>query len=485
MKKNILFNVIYQFIYIVTQLFVISYTAKVLGASGVGEFTLALTYANYAILLAGLGIDKYAVREIAYNQNQHTIIGVLFKEILVLRLITFCVISIVYLLLFWGVNINNSLSIKFNIILIVSSAIDISWLFMGLEDMKSIVIKNTVIRIITVILLYIFVKSESDVAKCSLLLAISAAVGQSLLWLNMPVFIKESLWKIKGKISLGHLFNHLKGSFELFIPNLAIQIYVMLDKVILGNICGNYELGLYENACKLVDVTRVVQAAVIATTPTMSFLWAQKKLDKYKANIYSTYKNINFFVFPLCLGLMAISSNLVPWFLGDDFISIVPMMYLSSLFILTKSWSSILGDQVLMSSSNQSYYTVAVTVGALVDIVLNILLIKKFKAFGVLFASIVAEYIGMFIMLWAVYKLIGVSVKTLYTGVRKYLIISILMGLIVYYTGLIFNPSFAVTIIQILIGGLFYLVAMVMTKDKMVISFYKVIREKLRGNEFD
>ena len=472
MKKNVIFNSIYQLVYIATQLFIISYTSKVLGANGIGEYTLAYTYANYAILFGSLGFDKYASREIAHNQDDEDKTYIIVRDIFSLRVGTFLIVLLLYVFLFIFCGIDQSNSIKINIILILSFAVDISWFYTGLGKIDKIVVRNTLVRIATVFLLVLLVRDSEDVDEYTFTMCMSAIIGQIMLWSGVPI---RKIFSVRNneKKKIGRLKKHYHGALTLFIPTLAIQIYVMLDKIILGNVCGSYELGLYETSCKLVDITRVIQAAVTATTPAMTFLWARGKKDEYKKNIYNTFKYVSLCVFPLMMGLIAITPKLVPWFLGEDFLVIIPMMTVSALFILTKSWSSVMGDQVLMSSYNQKYYTIGVSVGAILDIVLNILLVKKYKSMGVLCASVLAEYVGMFIMLYAVIRKLDLQFKLLFEGVTKYAIISAFMGIVVFQFGRYLPNTFGGNAAQILMGGCIYCLALIITKDKAVRSIFK------------
>lgn len=476
MKKNILFNAGYQIIYILTQLIVISYASNVLGASGLGEYTLAIAYANYAILFAGMGMDRYASREIAYHRYDQMAITRIFKEIVLIRIITFSLISTLYYVLFWVLEINQSFSIKISIIMIFSYAFDISWLYMGLESMKDIVIKNCMVRVASVCLLIAFVKTPQDVDKCTLIMTTTVAAGNILLWKNIPKYI------IKNKIDLKvkEIIAHLRGAVAVFIPEIAIQVYVVLDKVILGNIAGNYQLGLYESACKLVDITKVVQAAIVATTPTLAYYLSSNKQKEFKDTAEKSFRIVNFFVFPLCFGIMGIAKNLIPWFLGDEFLCIVNMIYLSSLLVITKGWSSVLGDQMLMVSKQQKYYTIAVVSGAIVDIILNIVFIFKYGAVGVLFATVVSEYIGMLIMLISVKVKLNFKLQKLFGGTLKYMTCAIIMGIIVFKVGEYLPQKILGTIIQIIIGIVIYTIEMAVMKDETFYSLKKEFQMRIR-----
>ena len=243
----------------------------------------------------------------------------------------------------------------------------------------------------------------------------------------------------------------------------------------MGNVLGNYQLGLYEASCKLVDATALVQAAVVATTPTLAFLYANQKKDRFLEQAKKTFRMINFLAFPMCFGMIGIAANFVPWYLGKDMMEVVNLMYLSAFFILTKCWSCVFGDQILMVSQNQKYYTYGVVTGAVLDIILNILLIYPFQVYGVLVASLVAEYIGMIIMMQAVKKKIGISIKRLYKGTGKYLILSICMCILIYLVGLKTPISLLGTFMQVAIGIIFYFVILFFCHDENITQIRKIL----------
>lgn len=473
MKKNVVYNVVYQVIFIFTQFFTVSYLSNKIGAAGLGEYTLAVIYANYTVIFAELGISRYASREIAYCRENKEAVGVLFKEIMFMRICTYCAVTVIYYLLFFKMNLNNSNAVKINIILVLSYAIDISWLFIGLENLKVIVLKNSCIRVIMVFLIVLFVKNETHVFRSTAIIAISTAIGQFILWKDVPDYIRSNFFKKMPKGFLRDIRGHLIGAFSLFIPEIAIQVYIMLDKIILGNIAGNYELGIYEGACKTVEITRILQSAVTATAPTMAHYMACGKRREYMQNAYRSFSYVNFIVFPLCMGMIGVAGNMVPWFLGNDFLAAVPMVYLSAWFIVTKGWSCVLGDQILMTAKKQKYYTIGVSSGAVINIILNFILIFKYKSMGVLIASVIAEYLGMLIMLWAVVKKLDFQLKILYKGTVKYFLCAGLMGGIVYFMGSKLQPAVLHTILLVILGAVIYTLMMIFTKDRMLFEILK------------
>ncbi len=272
------------------------------------------------------------------------------------------------------------------------------------------------------------------------------------------------------KFKLKNIRYYIRNSISMFIPNIAIQVYVSLDKILLGNILGNYQLGLYEASCRLVDATALVQAAVVATTPTLAFLYANQKKEKFLEHIQRTFSLVNFLAFPMCFGMIGIAENFVPWYLGKDLMEVVKLMYLSAFFILTKSWSCVFGDQILMVSQNQRYYTYGVVTGAVIDIIFNILFIFPFQVYGILVASLIAEYTGMFIMMQAVRKRLDISVKNLYKGTGKYLACSVSMCILIHGIGSITPKSMIGTLMQITVGVIYYFVILFFYHDENILQ---------------
>ncbi|MFJ7679204.1 flippase [Peribacillus sp. NPDC097198] len=470
--KNYLYNLIYQILTMILPIVIIPYVSRIFGPDGLGSYALTNAYAQYFILFGMLGLSMYSSREIAYVRDDNDKLSRTFWEINLIRIITVGISFILYILIF-GIILDSSYKTLYIIqsLVILSSLADITWLFFGLEDFKSVVIKNTLVKVIGIVLIFAFVKNSSDVWLYALILAGTQLVGQIIMWLELPKNIYFVLPKIRDSI------NHLKFSIKLFIPQIAINIYTLLDKIMLGILVNESQVGLYDNSQKIIKLLiTVVTSVATVTLPKMANLYKNMKYEEFNNNVYKSFSFVSFLAFPMAFGLMGISSSFVPWFFGPEFTGIIPMFYIGSFLMITLGWSSILGNQILISIKRERQFTIAVSSGAIVNIILNFLLINKYEGVGTTISSVIAEFTGMFLMLYFIRDII--NIKKMFQPIGRYLVVSLLMFSAIWLISTKMSPTILSSFILIIVGGMIYLAMMILTKDENLKYAFKIVKSK-------
>lgn len=457
--KNYLYNLIYQILVIILPIITIPYVSRILGANGLGIYALTNAYAQYFVLIAMLGLATYSSREIAYVRDDDKKLSRTFWEINFLEFIMLGLSLVLYIILF-GLIVNSNYKTIYILqsFSILSSLIDISWLFIGLENFKKVVVRNILVKIIGVILIFILVKDSSQVWLYTLILGGTQLLGQVIMWFDIPKNIKFVLPKKEN------LMRHLKYSIRLFIPQIAITVYTMLDKVMLGILSNEAQVGMYDNSQKIIKIlVTVVTVLATVTIPKMTNLYKGREYKKFNNNVYKSFSFVSFIAFPMTFGLIGISRSFVPWFYGPGFEEMIPMFYIGSFLMISLGWSSILGNQVLISIRRETQFTIAVVAGAILNVILNIILIHKYEGIGTTISSVVAEYTGMFLMAYFLRDIL--DIKKLFKLSNKYLWSSLIMFAVILILNLNMNTTIMSTFIQFIIGCIVYLGIMILTKD--------------------
>lgn len=469
MKKNFIYNLLYQVFAMIIPLITIPYISRVLGADGIGEYTIANTYSQYFIMFGTLGLATYSSREIAYVRDEELSLKETFWQLVILRILTLGFTASIYFMIFILFNIKDNICIKISIINIIACMFDISWLFIGIENFKKVVIRNISIKLFSVFMIFAFIKNSNQVWLYTLIMSISQVIGLIIMWLDIPNEVKT--FNIKSL----RLKKHLSQSFAFFIPEIAIQVYTMLDKIMLGELTTSYEVGLYENSQRIIKLVSVITSAFVGVTiPKMSNLYYNGKDKEFKNMAYKTFSIVNLIVMPLTLGLLAISKNFVIWYFGDGFIGIEKLFYIGAFLIITLGWTSVLGSQVLVSMNRQKKMTIAVVCGAILNLLLNMILIKKYQSIGTTISSILAEYTGMLIMVFYLKDVL--NIKRLFKGVFKYFIASSIMAILVYLIGYLVKVSIIGTLVQIVFGICIYFTILLIYKDKNILFILESMR---------
>lgn len=445
--KNFLYNVSYQLLVIILPLITVPYVSNILGAQGIGDY--AFTYANsqYFVIFGMVGITLYGNRQIAYVRDYKEKLGNTFCSIYLLQLITTSISLILYLIFVLVFN-NGDYKLLYIAqgINIIAAMADISWLFIGLEQFKKTVVRNTIVKLASLASIFIFVKSADDTIVYTIIISLSALIGNLTFWLYVPKVIKLKKMKISG------LKVHLKASLALFIPQIATQIYVLLDRTILGVITDSVQVGYYENSQKIVKIILTIATAIgTVMMPKIANTVAIGDIKKVKYYIKNSFFFVSALSIPLMFGLMGVAKELSPWFFTDKFMGIENLIVISSSIILAISWSNVLGMQLLIPLNKTKEFTISVTFGAIINFVLNLVLIKRFGAMGACLSTIVAEFTVTTVQFYFIKDFI--NPKKLIKPVLLFIPAAIVMYIVVRIIGSSMGAGLLTNILQAL-GGM-------------------------------
>lgn len=473
--KNFLYNVSYQLLTLLLPLITVPYVSKILGASGIGDY--AFTYANtqYFVLFGMVGITLYGNREIAYVRDNPKKLKETFFSIYTLQLMTTTISLLLFSVFFIYLN-HNEYRLLYVVqgITILAALFDISWLFMGLEQFKKTVMRNTLVKLVSLISIFIFVKQPTDIIIYTAILSLSNLIGNLTFWAYIPKIFTLKNIKV-SKISV-----HLKASLALFIPQIAIQIYVLLDRTLLGVLSNTVEVGYYENSQKIVKIILTLATAIgTVMMPKIANTVASGDLDRVKYYIRNSFFFVSALSFPLMFGLMGIASQLSPWFFTDQFEGIDTLLIISSSIILAISWSNVIGTQLLIPLNKIKEFTVSVTTGAIINLILNLMILKYLGAVGACISTIIAEFTVTGVQLYFVRGFI--NIKQLISSSLIFLLPSILMYLLVSYIGGIMEATIVTNLVQVICGVIGYLV-MVEVSYRLIykMSFLKYIKKIIK-----
>lgn len=459
--KNYIYNLIYQMLTIVLPLITTPYLSRVLGAENIGIYGYTLSIVTYFVLFGTLGIAMYGQREIAYVQNNQTKQSKTFWEIVITRFITLTIASVTFYITFC---IRGEYTTYYTILLLelLANALDISWYYQGIEDFGKTVIRNLVVKILSLVCIFVFVKTQADLWKYMLIYVLANALGNATMWLYLP--------KMLQKISLKTLEfkKHIKPVLSLFVPQIATQIYVVLDKTMIGNITNNMsDVGFYEQAQKIVKTAMLVVTALgTVMNSRIANAFAENKKEDVKKYLMQAFNIVWMLGIPITLGIMAVSSNLVPWFYGEGYEPVIQLLIATSPILLAIGLNNVTGIQYLIQTKQQKNYTISVTIGAIVNVIFNFILINLIGTVGAAISSVLAEFtiLGVhFIYMRKDIKILDVLKLSI-----KYLISGLIMYVIVLNISKLISPSILNTFILIAIGAIIYFVILLILKDKFL-----------------
>lgn len=387
MKKNIFLNGFYQILAIVVSVINTAYISRTLGVERIGEYSYAQSIVTYFALLAVLGTSYYGQREIAYKKSDLAARNRSFSEILMFRIITVAFSLVLFFALIFS-RADNKLLYAAASLEIFAVVFDITWFFQGIENFFIIVLCNGSAKLLSMLGLFIFVKSEADLIKYVLIMQLTAIFGN----IGMLAFARGKVhWT---KLSRSFLKPHFVPAFSLFVSQAIISIYTVLDKTMIGLISkSDFENGYYEQSIKLIRaITALFTSLGAVFASRIAILWNQKDTKQLKAVLETSFRIVFALSLPMVLGVWLLASRVVPIYYGKGYDPVILLLQVQALLLPIVGCSNIIGIQLLVPTQNEKKLTYSAIAGSVCNVIVNLLLIPRLGALGASFASVAAEF---------------------------------------------------------------------------------------------
>lgn len=469
--RNYLYNVGYQVLAIIVPLITSAYVSRVLRPEGVGANAFTNSIIQYFILFASMGIGYYGNRQIAYVRDNRPKMAKTFWEIQIVKTIMTLVSIIAFeiFLIFYTRQFDYMVAQSLNL---VAVAFDISWFYEGVENFKVTVLKNSLVKIVSMIAIFLFIKGPYDVTLYIVVLALSTLLGNLTLWPD----IYRDLPKVK--IRSLNPWIHFGPMVELFIPQIATQVYVQLNRTMLGVMVNETASGYYQYSDNLVKlILALVTATGTVMLPHVANAVSHGDMKKVNQMLYKSFDFVSAVAVPMMFGLAAISLTLAPKYYGPGYGPVGPAMMIESIVILMIAWSNALGVQYLLPIHHQKQFTISVTVGAVVNIILNFPLIHFYGLNGAMWSTVLSEISVTLYQLIAVRGLL--SYRTLFNSLWKYLVSGVVMFLPVFWMNTHLKDSWLMMGLEVIVGVVVYGVMVILLRAPIVDEGKKLVQEKL------
>lgn len=471
-KKNYLYNLLYQMTSVLLPVLTIPYVSRVLSTDGIGINTVTYANTQYFILLGSLGISIYATKKIATIREKKDKLKKTFWEIFSIQF-TGCILAYMVFALTLGQSHKYGVFYMLQGFYILAAAVDISWYFLGIENFKNASLRSFFAKIISVILIFIFVKTRDDLWKYILINAGTMFVGQLIMWF----YVGKDMLKVKeiGKLKIAM---HIMPILALFVPQIATQVYTVLDKTMIDLFKGAVEAGYYDQSQKIVRILlSVVTSLGIVMLPRIANLFSKDDLNEVKKSLRKAFVVISFLSIPITFGLIGISDKFVPILFGNEFLSVIPLTKISPVLVIIIGLGNVFGTQYLLAIGKNKEYTASVCIGALVNFCFNLLLIPRFAAMGAVIATVSAELSIALIQFWFARVVFDFTwIKETY----KYWVSGILMLAIVRLIGNVTPISILFLVLQIAIGSLVYFISLIILRDKFLFEAIENVIDRIR-----
>jgi len=469
-KKNLFYSIANMLSGLLYPLVTFPYATRIMQADGIGQVNFFTSIVNYIILFVGVGIPVYATREIARVRDEEHLKNKTAIEILTLHLLLTVVGYIIVLGLCLFVP---KVQVNIPLFLIISSSIFFTtigceWFYQGIEEFKYITIRNLLVKIVSAILLFIIVKDKSDLILYGIITIIGSVGNNALNFLKLRQYISISIIK-STKLKP---FSHFVPSCKVFVLNLIISLYIDLNPIMIGFMKDVTAVGLFTAASKIAHLLLGIPLALQAVMlPRMSNLVYSQKRDEFNGLCQRIVDFIFTICFPLAMGLIILAPSLIFILCGETFSDAVLPLIIMSPIIPIIGLSGAFGWQILYPQGKENIVILATSVGAVSNIILNLILIPSLSYNGAAVSTLVAE---AFVTITLFIK--GRSylpIATFNSHYGKCIIGCLIMGVVCYCFKILEMPPYLEIIIIPIIGFIVYSLFMLfIVKDNFAQQTY-------------
>ena len=469
-KVNSIFNALYQVLSLIVPLITTPYISRVLGPGPNGEYAYYYSIVSYFVIFATFGFSDYGTKKIAELRDNKEEKTTHFFSILFSKLILgFICLSayIVTIFLIWG---NNTSAIKLLLIFsiyILSTIIDPVFFFQGEERFISICLKNLLLKITSTILIFIFVKQNTDLEIYALILAGSQILSILSLYLGIH---KSDLVKLNLKSI--NLLKCIKEAFPFFVPTLAVSLFTYLNQTFLGILIPDAnESGYFSQSLKIVTILSTLTSSIsIIMLSRISYLRSTNNEKEINNKIKKMFQAFWAITLPIIFGLCAVTDVFIPIFLGEGYQKCILIIYLLSPTIIFSPLNTLYGNIYYRPSNKIRIQTIAIFIASLLNIILSFALIPLYASIGASIARIVAEFIQVPILVYCARKFISAkktfiySIKPLISSIVMFIVLLALKFSIVS----IIKQKILLLFILILVGMIIYIIFGLIIKDSFI-----------------
>lgn len=471
-KKNLGYQTLYQILATCLPLITSPYLSRKLGATQLGIYSFTNSVVLYFTLFAMLGTVNYGTRSIAAVKEDTEKCGKTFWNIYLLQAGMATVATIIYLCYLVFICEENRLIAFIQMFQILNCFLDINWLFFGLEKFKVTVTRNIFVKAVCFILLFVLVKNENDLWKYAVLMVASNIISQLILWKNLPLFCKKAF-----HIDLPEIKRHIRPNLVLFVPLLAMSVYHVMDKTMLGIMSTKEQVGYYYNADKLVNIPlTIINGVGTVLLPRITYLLSNDKKIEANNLFCTSIEGVALASTAMSFGIAAVANEFIPFFFGKGFVASISIAMVLAPVLVAKGISNTVRTEFLIPNRMENKFLASVIAGAVTNLFANILLIPKLGGFGAAIGTLLAEIVACVWQIAATWRKVDLK-KTLLSS-SAFILFGGIMFIVVRYLARCLNIHIILTVFAEISAGFIIYVLLVLiylrvTKNPLLHAFIK------------
>ncbi len=474
--QNYIYSILYQLLIVFTPFITTPYLARVMGEETLNINVLTANLVQWFVIFGIMGVNHYGNREIARVRDNDEDRSKTFIEIFIMQLVSMIFSTALYFMFAFRVYPDLSIYVLAQSITLLSVSLDITWFFYGVEDFKKASIRNMIVKVVGIALIFTMVDSPDDIMTFILINACTAVCGQFIMWAQLPKYVKFT------KVTVQGVLRHVRPNIALFIPQIATSVYTVLDVTMIGVLSQNeVDATFYDQAQKFVKMFLFFITSIGSVMlPRISNTFSKGNHDEIKYYLRNTLRFAMYLSIPMIFGIVGMIQNFIDWFLPSSFSVVGLMIICTSPIILFISLSNVFGTQFMIPTGLTKEYTISVVSGSIINFIINLILIPRYSAYGAIIASVCAEF-SVTIIQWVLVRK-KIPARVGFNDVYRYIVSGTVMALIVYQIGELLGSSILVNFIQVSIGGVLYFLICFLLQDPFQKSVFSKVLKRGRNH---
>lgn len=390
LKINFLMNAILTMSSFVFPLITFPYVSRVLGPSGTGKVSFAMSFITYFSMFAQMGIPTYGIRACAKVRDDKVKLSKTVQEIMIINLAMCILVYGVYIICMIAIPRIRQDRTLFLIMgtMIAFNAIGVEWLYKALEKYSYITIRSIIFKFIALLLMFGLVHSRQDYIIYGGITIFASSASNIFNFINLR---RQIIIKPQKDYNF---VQHINMILIFFAMSVAATIYTNLDTVMLGFMKADADVGYYNAAVKIKTIlVSVVTSLGTVLLPRASYYVEKNDLDEFYRIAKKALNFIFLVAIPVVVYFILFAEEGIYFFSGEAYKGSVLPMKIIMPTVLFIGISNILGIQMMVPLGKEKQVLYSEIAGAFVDLILNIIFIPRYGAAGAAFGTLAAEVV--------------------------------------------------------------------------------------------
>lgn len=466
--KNAFLNGLRSVLNIIFPIITFPYVSRVLSVGELGKYNWSNSFVSYFLLIAGLGIATYAVREGAKFRNDRNEISAFASQVFSINILS-TVVSYILLslcvLIFPKVQSYSAFIYIFSI-QIVFTTLGTEWIYSIFEEYTYITVRSIVFKILSIVVLFLFVRRPGDYLNYAGITVFSAVGSNVLNYLHAKKFC-----------TIRFTFNidwqeHLKPILIIFASSVATTIYLSLDTTLLGLINNNYVVGIYSVSTKMYNIVKQLIAAILTVTiPRFALLWGRHRYREYRKLLLEISDALALISIPAAVGVYMLAPQIVILLSSAKYIRAVSSLRLLCPALIFSIFSWIFTSCVLIPAKRENKVLIITVISAVVNLILNLLLMPSLKENAAAITTSLSEAISMLLGIYYSRDIIkGLYKSGFWKEIFTYILGTISIVIICFAGDVLFNSTVMIILFDVVLSIVEYVLILLGIKNKFALD---------------